>query len=56
MLIDAADIGTVDFQIGQSQLGEVADLAEAPTKVLQADAITGVEQADVQTMQLFGRR
>ena len=53
LLINAPNVGPVDFQVSQPQLGEVADLAEAATKMLQADAVTGVEQAMAQALQFF---
>ena len=36
LLIDRADVAAVDFQIGQSESRQVADHAEAPTEMLQA--------------------
>ncbi|MNQ48130.1 hypothetical protein D3C85_619970 [compost metagenome] len=55
MLIDGADVAAVDVQVGQAQLGEVADLVEAAAEVLQADVVAGVVQALAQLAQLFRR-
>ena len=52
-LVETADEAAVDLQVGQAEVGEVADQAEAAAEVLQAEAVAGFAQRLAQRLDMY---
>ena len=54
--VDGADVIAVDLQVGEAQMGQVADQAEAATEMLQSQPVTRFAHGLAEALQFSRRR